>query len=425
MGLGGATSLADCSGKNCVTAPPQVSGQESVGLSSYYALDVTDQSASGQGMPKLLWEFSHPDLGFSTSGAAIVRIKAAAGGSDTTNGKWFAVFASGPTGPIDASCQFQGKSGQTLKIFVVDLGATPAAAGSFWSKGNNYWEIDTAIPAAFGGSLDGAGIDTDRWNPSAPGFFEDDALYLGYTKAAGGGWKGGVLRILTGGNLDPAKWTVSTLLDDTGPVTGAVAKLQDRGKQKLWLYFGTGRYYFNQDDMTDGRALYGISEPCYTVGASGNTIDATCSTALKLSDLNNVSDPAQASVTNDFKGWWIGLDSVAAGDSGSERLTGNPISSTGGSVFFTTFKPSYDYCQAGKSYLWGVKYDDGGLVKLNGKALVALSNGSSRGVGLSSLSGGSGDPRRSPALPGKASGTRIITKSGLKPLKKIIHIQER
>ena len=79
-----------------------------LGYSSYFALDVTTPND-----PQVLWEFSHPDLGFSTSEPAIVRI-----GNANQNGKWFAVFASGPTGPIDPNYrQFLGKSDQTPKAF--------------------------------------------------------------------------------------------------------------------------------------------------------------------------------------------------------------------------------------------------------------------------------------------------------------------
>src|SRR6185369_2222912 len=103
---------------NCVKTP--ISG---TGYSSYFALDVTNPET-----PKYLWEFTGtpgaPDLGVSTTGPAIVRIatKDASGNPDhTKNGKWFAVFASGATGPIETGAhQFKGESDQQLKIFVVD-----------------------------------------------------------------------------------------------------------------------------------------------------------------------------------------------------------------------------------------------------------------------------------------------------------------
>jgi len=69
-----------------------------------------------------------------------------------------------------------------------------------------------------------------------------------------------------------------------------------------------------------------------------------------------------------------------------------------------------------------VKYDSGwNATSLKGKALVLLSNGSGTEVNLSDFKNG----RRSTEMTGKAGGVKLITNSGLKPLKKIIHIQER
>jgi type IV pilus assembly protein PilY1 len=424
MGLGGATrgnndSCVEGAAGTCVKSPLQ-----STGFSSYFALDVTGQNKDGTGSPPtLLWEFSPPGLGFTTSGAAIIKINARTGQNSLVhdhdrNGRWFAVFASGPTGAVDpGSCQFQGKSDQNLKLFVVDLGAVPPLVENV-----NYWVIDTGIPNAFGGSMSGAGIDTDRWNTGADGYYEDNALYLGYTQQvnSGEGWvKGGVLRLLTLESPDPGQWLASKVIDGIGPVTGAIAKLQDRKYHNLWLYFGTGRYFFNQDDMAGSRFLYGVKEPCYT---AGDTLNPACSaTVLSPSGLSNAT-AAGVPDTAASKGWQIGLD-AASGAFGGERLLTTPTTLTGGSIFFTTFKPSSIACTPGSSYLWRVGYDSGGSTILNGKAVVALSSGISQDLSLASWTDKGG--RRGPQLTGKPGGVKVISNSGLKPLKKIIHIQER
>jgi type IV pilus assembly protein PilY1 len=171
--------------------------------------------------------------------------------------------------------------------------------------------------------------------------------------------------------------------------------------------------------MTAGRSLFGVAEPCYT-GADTLVDNNICSaTPLVLSDLTDATNLAAPAP----KGWWIGLDAAATGF-GSERVTGAPTALTGGAVSFTTFKPSTDLCQQGSSYLWLVKYDNGGsAATLQGKALVQLSNGSSAEFSLGTLTDKAG--RRSQGMVGKAGGMKLITNSGLKPLKKIIHIQER
>ncbi len=150
MGMGGASSYSGASCSQCVTSP-----LSNGGLSSYFALNVTEPLS-----PSLMWEFSNPALGFSMAGPAIVRISSTTvSGSktipiNTTNGHWFAVFASGPTGPINSSStSFMGKSDQDLLLFIVDL-----------PTGTLLRTIDTGIPNAFATSDFNAPIDTDRWN---------------------------------------------------------------------------------------------------------------------------------------------------------------------------------------------------------------------------------------------------------------------
>jgi len=119
MRLGGACRDTASTCTDCVKTP--VTGN---GYSSYFALDVTDENN-----PQFLWEFSDPGLGFSTSGPQVLRISNRLAGTtnssldaSATNGRWFVVFGSGPTGPIDTTSQkFQAHSDQHLKLFVLDL----------------------------------------------------------------------------------------------------------------------------------------------------------------------------------------------------------------------------------------------------------------------------------------------------------------
>jgi len=187
------------------------------------------------------------------------------------NGKWFAVVASGPTGPIDTTNhRFMGKSNQNLRIFIIDLGATIDAAHPF-TLGTNYWIKDTGITNAFAGNVIPAVMDADRYNKSLDGNYQDDVLYIGYTKAntdtltAATEWSsGGIVRMVTKEDTNPANWTVSPVIADIGPVTTGISRLQDRKGKKLWLYFGTGRYYYTDDDSSNRRHIFGIQDRCYT-----------------------------------------------------------------------------------------------------------------------------------------------------------------
>ncbi|MDP2157335.1 MAG: PilC/PilY family type IV pilus protein, partial [Nitrospirota bacterium] len=300
MRLGGACKAA--ASTLGVQGPTATAGE---GYSSYFALDITNPST-----PTLLWEFAPTDgsLGFATSGPAVMKINARiADPYDTTksmadktkNGRWFVVFASGPTGPIEQS-QFKGYSNQNLKLFVLDL-----------ATGSPLKIIDTELTNAFGGSLTNAPIDYDF-------DYQDDAMYLGYTRSAvapvatTNSWTtGGVLRLVTNEDLNSSAltstalypenntWSLSTVMSGIGPVTASVGHLahyaiNSTKADKAYLYFGTGRYFFNStsagsDDPSSQRKLYGIVEPCL----ANILTNTTCtSTVGALTDASSSATPA-------------------------------------------------------------------------------------------------------------------------------------
>ena len=98
------------------------------------------------------------------------------------------------------------------------------------------------------------------------------------TTFAGTWTQGGVGRIQTKESINPAEWEFSQVMDNVGPITSAVVRLLNKNKGQLWLYYGSGRYYFEQlstvDDESNQRMLYGLKEPCYT--SSG--LNAECDT---------------------------------------------------------------------------------------------------------------------------------------------------
>ncbi len=370
MGIGGASrpQSGTCAGAgtDCVKAPIDKDGYRDIGRSSYFALDVTNPYNS----PQPLWEFNHDNLGFTTSNVAALRVNDPAG-DKTTNGRWFAVIASGPTGPINTTdFQFMGRSDQNLRIFILDL-----------MSGNIVRTIDTGIANAFGGSIRNAMIDADKGSLSDVGKYSDDALYIGYTKKSGSIWnKGGVVRLLTGNDPNPANWTWSKVMDDIGPVTSAVTKLQDRKEGKVWLYFGTGRFFYRTnggdtiDDADSQQAIYGVREPCYVHDT--NKYDGTCTTTVSAGALKDMTSTGTGSVDDD--GWIINLTATSS-TTKAERIITDPTASTNGVVYFVSMSPSTDTCAGGgNTYLWAVDYKTGGspITEANqGKALIQISSG--------------------------------------------------
>ncbi len=305
----------------CVGTPATDPSGNPIGYSSYFALDITDENN-----PKLLWEFTSPNLGFATSGPAIVRISANGDPmGNAKNGEWFVVFGSGPTGPIDTAYnQFLGYSDQDLRYFVLDL-----ATGKLMAT------IDSGISDAFSGDLFNATNDSNQ-------NYEDDAIFGGYVddSDSSGTWdQGGVGRILTvdsngrelrdsSGNPDPGKWTFNKVIDGIGPVTTSVARLQNNIKNKLWLYFGTGRDYYSfstinsqgaiqpvVDTQNNRNYLVGLWDPCYISSTSlfcnpkiaGSSCSPSCTNGLGASDLAAVGTGTCSGVAQDTD-WSIALD---------------------------------------------------------------------------------------------------------------------
>lgn len=432
MGIGGAsrTTSDACTDKvaagNCVKAPTA-----DAGFSSYYALDITDPAS-----PQFLWDFSDPTMGYSTSGAAVARIgyKFESGGVTykNTNGRWYAVIGNGPTGPIDtATHQFMGKSDKPLKIFVLDLKHGPKTGYKF--------EHESTLDHAFAGLLTDATIDTDRWNKNSDGFYSDDALYFGYSQCtancdtAAPTWNGGVIRLLTNEKLAPSEWEITRLISNTGPVTTSIGRLQDRRNHKLWLYFGSGRYFFKEDDQSAIRKLIGVKDPCYK---GNDAIRApsgdTCRSAIDFSSGTGFVNQSTISASTGDNGWYITLDDEDTTNGYSaERSITDPVAMTNGAVFFTTFKPSVDVCNfGGNSYMWGVKYDTGGLAPssaLQGKALVQVSTGSFEEVNLATALTAMEGRKMGTPMVGKPPNDPppIVSPSANKPLKRVIHIQAK
>ena len=459
MRYGGACRKTGSACTDCVKTPlddPADPTHKGLGYSSYFALDITEQNA-----PKLLWEWDgtvlntstgvyENHLGFSTTGPAIVKINArTASGSTSTadtqkNGRWFAVVGSGPTGPVGASQQFMGSSDQTARVFIIDVKNGPTAG--------NFWEVSSGISSSFIGSMINANNDTDL-------DYQDDVVYVPYVNkpALGTTWTdGGILRLLTNedlngsdlsgstGNtaLNPGNWGLSAVVSGVGPMTSSVARLQNPKKGQLWLFGGTGRYYYEigpvTDDETSQRHIFGIKDPCFSITG----FDSACTTTRSLSDLTNVTDIANVPASPDvagFNGWYISLDAggnFAYTENGSlitrayraEREITDPLATTSGLVFFTTYKPYGDECAVGgKSFIWATKYDTGGAggALLKGKALVQVSTGSIEQVNLSSAFTAAGG-RKSYAMEGvppTAQGLSIL--STPPPIKRVLHIRER
>ena len=112
----------------------------------------------------------------------------------------------------------------------------------------------------------------------------------------------------------------------------------------------------------------------------------------------------------------------------AERDITDPLATTAGLVFFTTYKPYGDECGiGGKSFIWAMRYNTGGSggTLLKGTALLQVSTGSIEQVNLSQALTEMGGRRTSAleGVPPTAQGLSIL--SPPPPVKRTVHIKER
>ncbi len=361
--LGGACAYT-CTGdsNNCSNPinPPadtcsDTSSSSCIGLSEYYALDISDPET-----PKLLWEFTHKDLGFSYSGPGIVK---------TIDNKYHIVFGSGP---VNYTAQFASNENNTLKLFVLAL-----------ENGNLERIIDTEIKKAFAGRIFSKGLD-----------FNDDTytdyLAIGYTRQDGSptNYKGGIIILggeKTGTKLGPFVenvnyWNfknVATLGTDIGPVTAKVEFM--RCFNRWYMYLGTGRWFAKDDDWEVGsNKLFGIPLEITKDNNGDYYIDIYTGTQ-DVTDENLVDNVCREAKQGVIRGWYIRLDN-------GEKMITDPSTTTNNLIIFATVKPNQNVCSfGGDTRLWTLNCATGGkpdscqgiyeISNIGGSVLLQLSGG--------------------------------------------------
>jgi len=170
---------------------------------------------------------------------------------------------------------------------------------------------------------------------------------------------------------------------EVGPITAAPTATVD-DSNKLWVFFGTGRYLGNADKVDNNeQRLYGIkdsvlsgvcTETSTTSCYDNDLVDATNAVVCLVctGGTNQVTDPTNASVTTvngtgttsmvglvqSKDGWRVTLP-AGTGTNSAERSVVNPTL-IGGTVFFPTFVPENDFCASnGASYLYALFYKTG------------------------------------------------------------------
>ncbi|MRR09645.1 hypothetical protein EG831_06155, partial [bacterium] len=304
--------------------------------SAYVCFDITNPDSC-----KPMWEFTHADLGYTTSYPAI----AAFGNNAGTAHSYYAVFGGGPTA-------FEGTSTRTPKVFVVDL-ATGALATSF-----NTLDANCSV-----GDVISTDLDLN---------YKADLLYFGtyptYSSATGRMYR---LVCRTGAGFPvgsesatPANWTLNVLFNAQRPISAAPAiSLDEFGNN--WVYFGTGRYFTDMDeaDVTQ-QYIFGIQDnkldSLRTIGDLKNV------TNVLVNGTDSVYDGGWMNWQNflasmaPYKGWYRAID---ASTTLAERVLNKPAI-IGGALLVSSFKPSSNPCElGGTGYLYALFYTTGTAYK--------------------------------------------------------------
>lgn len=270
-------------------------GSMGAGGRGIYALDVTVRDT-----PKVIFEYSNPGMGYVLGKLYVV---------PTTSGRWVIVFGNGP-------------GGGTSKLFAVDI------QDPFNENGNNTVIMDTG---------EGTGLSSPTVLLNAVG--QLSSVYAGDLS--------GNLRHFLLANPNSTQWSSYKMFKAQAtsgvdqPITAAPAIGYNKYSKTYMAYFGTGRYFNADDNLTDP-----IRESLYAV------VDRGASTLSTRADLINKSmtttySPASRTIDtvqpnwNSQNGWRIDLDA-------NERVT-TKAALVQNRLFITTLIPTTASCTAGGS----------------------------------------------------------------------------
>lgn len=375
MRMGGAAMEADIDKSDGNGLNPSI---DRTVTSAYVIMDVTDPESP----PNVLAEISMPGQGFTTCSPAVMPMSSIDAGNLVTN-RWYMVFGSGPadgSGHAARSKLMHETSDQPGKLFVLDLSAlftektvkTVDGTGVTTSKGTPF-----AFTEARSFISDPVCVDLDVGSRNGSGKFSTDLVYFGTLAGSSTSATGKIYRLRTG-NGHPEGWETSILADVGEPVNAAPAVTVDE-KDRLWIYFGTGRL-FNRDELTQSAPMgfYGVMEP-----ESGGNKNWNAVSIQQLFDSNKIAvtrgscgegkyAPDCVGIiqmdgnSNSTKDWaWLtsNLDQASGWkytftDAGERALSQAAV--MGGAVIFTSFTPDQDACSAdGISRLWTLYYKTG------------------------------------------------------------------
>jgi type IV pilus assembly protein PilY1 len=276
-------------------------GGERGGGNCFFGLDITDPSAAGM---KPLWQFSNEYLGESFSVPTVERCWL------NDQERWVVFVGSGRDNK-DTKGYLVAIDALTGEMIGDELCLTGSPENMLPSIKVIDWDLDGYADRVFVGCM-------------------QEKLFLVEIDQK---------------FADPSRWKSSHILstDPGQPITvpTSLSLYREDGQDHVMAYFGTGKYYTEADRIPpfEVQSFYAVKDNAVKVGKGGlaNQTDAfTC-------------EPIQGGF-----GWYMDLV-----EGPGERVLSSSLV-IGGYVFFTTFQPSDDPCDAGGiARLYCVNYDNG------------------------------------------------------------------
>ena len=296
-------------------------GSMGAGGRTVFAIDVTDPTAVDQG--KVLWEFTHPDLGFGVTDPEIARLP---------NGEWAAIFGNGYNGDDEKASLFVVRlsDGTLLKQFETGAGSAASPNGLAAPVLTNFPDRGAITQYVYAGDL------------------------------LGNLWRFDLL------GKNPNNWSlekVFTARDPDGnaqPITVSPRlTINPSNLDELILTVGTGSFNRNGDDTTDQvQTLYAIKDDLTQVNLTRSdlleqTITRQNEVSIARADGsgNNefgIRKTSSNKLTNE-QGWY--LDLIYNGNKTGERVISRasyPFGVFPDRVRFSTLIPDPDPCGSGR-----------------------------------------------------------------------------
>ena len=381
--------------------------------SSYSLFDITDPEEP----PILIAELSFDGLGYTTCYPAVIPIKDKTHPATDPN-KWYLVFGSGPADSsgkpgkkgIDKNPLSRAVSYQKSKLFIVDLKklVKDHELVTINENGVEHTNPSSAPPNGINFYFEG-GRKSFISDPISVDYdldYKADVVYFGTVSSDGSAinpYHGKLRRVVINDDPDLKNWENDSILFETQlnqPIVAApsvgigdyikrndpndpngTVRFGDRTDYKnRWVFFGTGRFFVDDDKPTNyQQTYYGIKET-FTPDFSHKTINwewdkvtesdmlnvTSAEVALGLrgtpprptkivSGISGVTDWGQLvdKIDLDKKGWYLNFSESRERNLGQAALFGDILT-------FTTYQPSDSICSsAGYSYLYALYYKTG------------------------------------------------------------------